>query len=152
MQVAIPTLKGLIAKSLKKFEGQIDLEPGTYELDQDLIISISGSLTKLEDENAVPTVKVPQLAVMATLLRRMGATRPAAISLLKECLRDCMDNDCKMQDSLKKEVADIETAINEVKEEVLKGQPKMHRDGKILASKVEVKISHIVPQEEEAVA
>lgn len=152
MEIGVSTLKGVLCKALKAYEGQIDLEPGQYTLDQQILVTIKGDMTKIADDEATPTVKVPQLAVMAMLARRMGATREAALKHLRECLKEALDNGEKMSDVIAADVAEFEKAIDDVRKSVLAGQPKIPRMGRVMASKLAVTVANIVPQDAEEVA
>ena len=152
MKIGVSTLKGVLCKALKKYEGQIDLEPGEYTLDQQILVTIKGDMTKIVDDEATPTIKVPQLAVMAMLLRRMGATREAALKHLRECLKEAMDSGDKMSAVIAADVAEFEKAIEDVRKNVLEGQPKIPRKGRVMASELVVTVANIIPQEGEEVA
>ena len=82
MQIA----KALLAKSWKNEAA--DLEPGTHYIDEVLTVRIHGTVEKLDDEYAVPTVSIPLIPALAYFVDKLGLDRNAAVATLREALHE----------------------------------------------------------------
>ena len=84
MQIA----KALLAKSWKNEAA--DLEPGTHYIDEVLTVRIHGTVEKLADEYAAPTVSIPLIPALAYFVDKLGLDRNAAVATLREALHEAM--------------------------------------------------------------
>ena len=125
-----------LAKLLEK-EAKLarpDVEPGEYDIDTVVHLHVSGTLDVGEDEQYVPTVKIPWKAVMALFLRYAGCTREHAMASLV----------LAMQQALKtgENAAELVAALADVEEaEALAGLaelPVQPRAGKVNVKELEI--------------
>lgn len=69
----------------KEFEAaRPALAPGRYPVD--FCVRITGHMQVGNDTQKIPTIRIPQKRLMALMLARAGAQRPALLDLLHSCL------------------------------------------------------------------
>ncbi len=56
-------IQALLAKAWKNATD--DLSPGTHYIDEEIVVRVQGSVEKLDDELAAPTVSIPLVATLA---------------------------------------------------------------------------------------
>lgn len=83
-----------------------------------LTLNVTLSMTELtfgHDTDKMPTCSIPLLPTLALMIRRMGATREAALETLREVMTEALTLDKDATESLLQEsgVADAEKAIKE---------------------------------------
>jgi len=112
-----------------------EIPEGTHTFD--LSLDLSGSFDKGADRADTATVAIPFTVVVGLLLRRMGATREAAITLLAEVLPEAIAAKGKAKASLLAETG-VTESLDRFKNEVVNGMPKIHKTGSIKMKDTEV--------------
>jgi hypothetical protein len=79
-----------IEKLAKTEEAREAVKPGAYNLDQEVVIHLSGSLKVGEDSEYTPTTSIPYKTAMALFLRYSGVTRDAAMNALVKAMTDAI--------------------------------------------------------------
>ena len=130
--------KALLAKTWKNEDA--DLSPGRHCLDEELIVRVSGSVEKLADELIAPTVSIPLIPALALFWEKAGIVRDRALAMLREALAEAMTAKVKEDASIKERIKDIDEAVKAIRQELIAGLPKMHRDGKVLIDDLRVEI------------
>ena len=134
MQIA----KALLAKAWKKETA--DLAPGTHYIDETLTVRISGTVEKLDDEFAAPTVSIPLIPALALFWEKAGIARDEALAMLRDALHDAMAKDIKEDADIKARMDDVGEAIKAIRGELIADLPKMRRDGKVLIDGLSVEV------------
>lgn len=114
------------------------LAAGDHLVDEVITLHVTALVKKLEDEEWTPTVKIPQLAVLAFLLPSLGATREIQIQKLRDACVKALALGGKVEDTLKELMKDIEGAFKLVEEEVTSKLPKEMRAGKTIVKECKV--------------
>ena len=70
------TIKSLLTKAWKNETA--DLAPGRHYIDEEFIVRVTGSVEKLDDELAAPTVSIPLIAALALFWEKAGIVRDKA--------------------------------------------------------------------------
>jgi len=91
-------LEAQLAKKWKKESA--DLKPGRHWIDEEVVIRVTGSVEKRDDQFVSPTVSIPLIPTLALLVEKMGITREYAVTMLREALSEAM-NDGVNEDACK---------------------------------------------------
>lgn len=134
MQIA----KALLAKCWKKETA--DLAIGTHYIDETLTVRISGTVEKLDDEFAAPTVSIPLIPALAYFADKLGLDRAEAIATLREALHEAMTANVKEDGHIKDRIGDVADAVKAIRQELIADLPKMRRDGKVLVDGLSVEM------------
>ena len=133
-------LDGAIAAAIKEQFGKED--PRSKVLpDQeikDLTITCTveiGSLSIGHDTDKTPTASIPHLTVLALLVKRMGATRDAALTMIRETMEQALTLNKSAAKLLLQEIG-VADAEREIKEKVIAKLPRT-------AVKKTVKVSNV---------
>ena len=134
--------KALLAKAWKNEDA--DLSPGRHYIDEEVVVRITGSVEKLDDEMVAPTVSIPLIAVLALFWEKCGVVRDAALKMLRESLAEAMTTNVKEDVSIKARIKDVDEAVKAIRQDLIAGLPKMHREGKLLIDDLQVEMSPVV--------
>ncbi len=135
------TIMSLIAKAWKKENA--DLALGTHYIDEEFVVRINGTVEKLGDELAAPTVSIPLVATLAYFAERLGVNRDEAIVVLRDALRQAMNKKVKEDADIKARMDDVAAAVKAIKSDLISGLPKMRRDGKVLIDGLTVEVEPV---------
>jgi hypothetical protein len=144
------TVKSLVAKSWKN--NKADLEPGKHFFDEEFVVRVSGSVEKLPDELAAPTVSVPLIPALALFWEKSGIARDAALAMLREALQEAMQKGVKEGPNIQSRMKDVEAAMKAIRQELIAELPPMKRAGKVLLNDLNVEVLPVVVEEELLVA
>ena len=133
------TIKALLAKKWKDEEA--DLTPGTHYFDDELIVRVSGTVEKEEDQLVTPTVSVPLISVLALFWEKAGLAQDQAMSLLREAITEAMDEGVDGDARIKSRIEDVNTAIAAVRKDLLAELPKMPRAGRTITKGLQIIVS-----------
>jgi hypothetical protein len=130
-------LTNLVATAVSSAMGkwakkQPSIPVGDHVIDHTITVRVKGLIKKLEEEEFTPTIKIPQLAVLAFLLPSLGATREIQKDKLLSACRKALSLGGKIEDSLKELMKDVEEAFKLVEEGVTSQLPKEIREGKTI--------------------
>jgi len=133
----LAALANILGKDAKG--GRENLEPGEYNIDAEVTLSVKGGIEVLEDESYTPTVKIPHKLAMALFIRYSGVTGPAAMNALVKAMTEALAIEA-LEGKAKKaavkaisEVADLDAA-EEVVAKGLGELPKESRAGKVIVN------------------
>lgn len=140
------TIKSLLAKTWKNETAE--LSPGTHYFDEEMTVRLRGSVEKLADELATPTVSIPLIATLAYFWDRLGVDREEAISVLREALHEAMSKGRKEDEDIKARMDDVKAAVRAVQRDLIADLPKMRRTGKVLVDGLEVEMLEAGVEEE----
>jgi hypothetical protein len=132
------TIKSLVAKSWKNAEA--DLEPGRHFIDEEFVVRVHGSVEKLDDEIAIPTVSIPLITTLAYFWDRLGVDRDQALAVLREALHEAMTKDVKEDAAIKRRIDDVQQAVATIRKELIADLPPLHRAGKVITSDLTVEL------------
>jgi hypothetical protein len=134
----LDTIKSLVAKVWK--DEAANLCVGKHEIDECLIIRVTGKVEKCEDEMATPTVSIPLIPTLALFWEKCGIGREAAMQILREAIVEAMDDGVQEHAQIKSRIDDVNAAIKAVRKDLLEKLPKMPRTGKVLTKNLKVTI------------
>lgn len=120
--------KALLSKCKLSSTEQDAIPSGDYTVDA--IVRVSGSFTKGEDTDKVPTAKVLTLDTFALLFKRMGVTREAAQALLLDVFTQSIELDKDSKAALQDEYGLLE-AKKQFSRNVLEKLPRTRVRGAI---------------------
>ena len=95
-------IKALLAKKWKN--ETINLDVGCHTVDEVLVVRITGSVEKREDQLVAPTVSIPLLPTLALFWEKAGIARDDALTMLREALIESMDDGVKENANIQKRI------------------------------------------------
>ena len=131
-------LEALLAKKWKNESA--NLKPGRRWIDEEIVVRVTGSVERRDDQLITPTVSIPMVTTLALLVEKMGVTREHALNLLRESLSEAMSKGIKEDASIKKRIDDVEAAITTVRQELIDQLPKMKRAGSLIVDDLQVEV------------
>ena len=137
-------LKSLIAKTWK--DEEIDLEPGRHEIDEVLMVHVSGTVTKQGDTMAAPTVSIPLIPTLALFWEKSGITQDHALRMLREAITEAMSSGKDTTGEIQARMKHVETAIETVKKELLDKLPKQRRAGRVITKDLEIEVLPVLDE------
>lgn len=139
-------LAKLLEKDGKK--ARPDVRPGEYEIDEEILIHLVGTLNVSEDHTYTPTVSIPHKEVLALFVRFCGITREAALEHLQAAMKAALTEGENAAELLAG-MADLDEAEARVQES-LDALPQMVRKGAV--STKELQYAEIKPMKKEKAA
>ena len=138
-------IKSLLAKKWKTETAT--LEPGRHAVDEVLVIRVTGSVEKREDQLVAPTVSIPLLPTLALFWEKAGIARDDALAMLREALIEAMDDGVKEDANIQKRIDDVDAAVKAVRKDLISKLPKMHRNGKLITDDLHVEVLSVLEPE-----
>jgi hypothetical protein len=133
------TIKSLLAKSWKNETA--NLASGRHFIDEEFVVRITGSVEKLDDELAAPTVSIPLIPALALFWEKCGIVRDKALTMLRESLQEAMTAKVKEDKAINARIKDVDEAVKAIRQELIASLPKMHREGKVLIDGLQVEVT-----------
>jgi hypothetical protein len=133
------TIKSLLSKAWKNEDA--NLVPGRNYIDEEFIVRLTGSVEKLDDELAAPTVSIPLIPALALFWEKAGIVRDRALAMLRESLQEAMTAKVKEDKAIKARIKDVDEAVKAIRQELIASLPKMHREGKVLIDGLQVEVT-----------
>jgi hypothetical protein len=143
-------IKALLAKKWKNEAAT--LEPGHHAVDEVLVIRVTGSVERKDDQLVAPTVSIPLLPTLALFWEKAGIARDDALAMLREALTEAMDDGVKEDANIQKRIEDVNAAVTAVRKDLISKLPKMHRNGKLLTNDLHVEVMPLSVLEPETAA
>jgi len=140
------TLKALIAKKFKDVE--IDLDVGRHWVDETVVVRVSGSVERHDDQWIAPTISIPLIPTIAFFWERLGIEKDAVMSVLRDAITEAMRAKVNESPSIKSKMDDVAEAVAAVKRDLIGVLPKMHRSGRTDVSDLKVSVSALTPVSE----
>lgn len=137
------SIKALIVKKFK--DAELDLEVGRHWVDKTVVIRVSGTVERHEDQWIAPTISIPLIPTIAFFWDRLGVGKDAAMSVLREAITEAMQAKTNESPSIKSKIDDVATAVAVVKRDLIGELPKMHRSGRTDVSDLQVAFSELTP-------
>ena len=131
-------VKTLLAKCWKKENA--DLATGTHWIDETITVRVCGTVEKLDDEFATPTVSIPLIPTLAYFADRLGLEKAEAISTQREALHEAMTKKVKEDGHIQDRIGDFADAVKAIRQELIADLPKMRREGKLLVDGLTVEM------------
>ncbi len=131
-------IKALLAKKWKNEAAT--LEPGHHAVDEVLVIRVTGSVERKDDQLVKPTVSIPLLPTLALFWEKAGIARDDALAMLREALIEAMDDGVKEDANIQKRIEDVNSAVKAVHKDLISKLPKMHRNGKLITDDLHVEV------------
>jgi hypothetical protein len=125
---ALSTMLGKLAKSAGP------LNPGSYTVDETVVLRIAGTVDKADDESYVPTVDIPMLATLALFIEGLrGKVQELQLATIMETLTESMTSaitaDVKASPVLASRLKDIDGVMARVRS-MTNALPEKTRTGK----------------------
>ena len=138
-------IKSLLAKKWKN--ETVNLKVGRHVVDEVLIVRVTGSVEKREDQLVVPTVSIPLLPTLALFWEKAGIARDDALAMLRDALTEAMDDGVKEDANIQKRIEDVNSAVKAVRKDLISKLPKMHRNGKLITDDLHVEVLSVLEPE-----
>ena len=136
-------LKALIVKKFK--DSELDLDVGRHWIDETVVLRVSGSVERHEDQWILPTVSIPLIPVIAFFWERLGVERDAAMSVLREAIAEAMRARTDESPGIKSKMDDVAEAVAAVKRDLIGELPRMRRAGRTDVSDLAVSVNALTP-------
>jgi hypothetical protein len=140
------TLQALIVKKFKDAEADLDI--GRHWIDETVVLRVSGSVERHEDQWIAPTISIPLIPTIALFWERLGVEKDAAMSVLREAIAEAMRAKTNESPSINSKMDDVAEAIAAVKRDLIGGLPKMRRAGRTDVSDLQVSVNALTPVSE----
>ena len=82
------SIKALIVKKFK--DAGRDLDVGRHWIDETVVLRVSGSVERHEDQWIAPTISIPLIPTIAFFWERLGVEKEAAMRILREAITEAM--------------------------------------------------------------
>ena len=139
-------IKALIVKKFK--DAEMDLDVGRHWVDETIVVRVSGTVERHEDQWIAPTVSIPLIPTIAFFWDRLGVEKDAAMRVLREAITAAMLAKTNESPAIKSRMDDVAEAVAAVKRDLICEQPKMRRTGKTDVSDLQVAFSELTPVSE----
>ena len=146
----LAALANLVPKQAQTARGA--LAPGKYEVHERVVLDVHATVDVGEDNNEyVPTVKIPLKATLALFFRYCGVTGPAALAALEKAMKEAhaigqlSKKEQKTAEEAIEEMADLKAARKAV-EKTLGAMPKGTRKGSVRVSGTVTSVDPVLPQ------
>jgi len=139
-----------LAKYLSQQEAT--LSPGVHNVNEEVRLQLTGSITKNADCEYIPTTSVPWKMVTALLLEKMGITRDAATKMILDCCKEAIELERNGKDTINANITDRLNHVSDAEKRVnnlVEALPKKLRSG---VTKVNVTVEVLPIIEETHVA
>jgi len=140
------TTKALICRKFK--EAEVDLDVGLHHIDETVVIRVSGTVERHEDQWIAPAISIPLIPVIAFFWERLGVGRDAAMSVLRDAIGEAMRMKTDESPSIKSKMDDVAEAVAAVERGLIGELPKMRRTGRTDVSDLQVSFSELTPVSE----
>ena len=137
------TLKALIVKKFK--DSEFDLDVGRHWIDETVVLRVSGSVERHEDQWILPTVSIPLIPTIAFFWDRLGVGKDEAMSVLRAAIGDAMRAGVNESPSFKSKMDEVAEAVAAVKQDLIGELPKMRRAGRTDVSDLKVSVNALTP-------
>lgn len=140
------TLKALIVKKFK--DAEMDLDVGRHWVDETVVIRVSGTVERHEDQWIAPTISIPLIPTIAFFWERLGVEKDAAMSVLRDAITEAMRAKTDESPSIKSKMDDVAEAVAAVKRDLIEELPKMRRTGRTDVADLRVTVNALTPVSE----
>jgi hypothetical protein len=137
------SIKALIVKKFKDAES--DLDVGRHWVDETVVIRVSGSVERHEDQWIAPTISIPLIPTLAFFWEQLGVEKDQAMSVLREAITEAMRAKVNESPSIKSKMDDVAEAVAAVKRDLIGELPKMRRTGRTDVSNLKVTVNALTP-------
>jgi hypothetical protein len=139
----LTTIQALICKKWK--DADLDLPIGKTMIDEEIVVRVTGVVTKGEDSFCTPTVSIPLITTLAFCFEKLGVDRDIVAPVLREAIREAMLLEQNEDGSILSRVRHVSEAVEFVKKEILQNLPKMRRTGRIDTKQMLVTVESASP-------
>ena len=140
------SIKALVVKKFK--DAELDLDVGRHWVDETVVIRVSGTVERHEDQRIAPTISIPLIPTIAFFWDRLGVGKDAAMSVLREAITEAMKAKTNESPSIKSRIDDVAQAVAAVKRDLIAELPKMRRAGRADVSDLQVAFNGLTPVSE----
>lgn len=140
------SIKALIVKKFK--DAEADLDVGRHYIDETVVLRISGTVERHEDQWIAPTISIPLIPTIAFFWERLGVEKDAAMGVLREAITGAMRAKTNESPSIKSKMDDVAEAVAAVKRDLIGELPKMQRAGRTDVSGLRVTVNELTPVSE----
>ncbi len=137
------SIKALFVKKFK--DAELDLDVGRHFINETVVVRISGTVERHEDQWIAPTVSIPLIPVVAFLGERLGVEREEAMGILRGAIQDAMRARINESPSIKSKMDDVAEAVAAVKRDLIGELPKMRRAGRTDVGDLQVTVNELTP-------
>ena len=140
------SIKALIVKKFK--DAELELDIGRHWIDETVVLRVSGTFERHEDQWIAPTISIPLIPTIAFFWERLGVEKDAAMSILRAAIAEAMRMQNNESPAIKSKMDDVAWAIAAVKQDLIAELPKMRRSGRTDVSDLKVTVNALTPVSE----
>ena len=134
------------ALSFKKFkDADLDLDVGRHFIDETVVVQISGTVERHEDQWILPTVSIPLIPTIAYFWERLRVDKDAAMGVVRDAIAEAMKARINESPSIKSKMDDVAEAVAAVKRDLIGELPKMRRAGRTDVGDLQVTVNELTP-------
>ena len=138
--------EALIVKKFK--DAELDLDVGRHWVDETVVVRVSGTVERHEDQWIAPTISIPLIPTIAFFWERLGVEKDYAMGVLREAITEAMRAKVDESPSIKSKMDDVAEAVAAVKRDLIGELPKMRRAGRTDVSDLQVSANSLTPVSE----
>jgi len=136
-------VKSLLVKKFK--DAEFDLDVGRHWIDETVVLRVSGTVERHEDQWIAPTISIPLIPTIAFFWDRLGVEKDAAMGVLREAITEAMRLEKNESPAIKNRINDVAEAVAAVKRDLISELPKMRRAGRTDVSDLRVTVNALTP-------
>ena len=140
------TLKALVVKKFK--DSELNLDVGRHWVDETVVVQVSGTVERHEDQWIAPTISIPLIPTIAFFWERLGVERDAAMGILREAITEAMRAGSNESPSIKSKMNEVAEAVAAVKRDLIGELPRMRRAGRTDVSDLQITLNALTPVSE----
>jgi hypothetical protein len=137
------SIKALIAKKFK--DTDLDLDVGRHWVEETIVLRVSGTVERHEDQWILPTISIPLIPTIAFFWDRLGVGKEETIGVLREAIAEAMRAGVNESPSIKSKMDEVAEAVAAVKRDLIGELPKMRRAGRTDVSDLKVAVNALTP-------
>jgi hypothetical protein len=137
------SIKALIVKKFK--DADLEFDVGRHWVDETVVIRVSGTVERHEDQWIAPTISIPLIPTIAFFWERLGVERDAAMSILRDAITEAIRAKVDESPCIKSKMDDVAEALAAVKRDLIAELPKMRRAGRTDVSDLKVSVNALAP-------
>jgi hypothetical protein len=137
------SIKALIVKKFK--DADLEFDVGRHWVDETVVIRVSGTVERHEDQWIAPTISIPLIPTLAFFWEQLGVEKDQAMSVLREAITEAMRAKVNESPSIKSKMDDVAEAVAAVKRDLIGELPKMRRTGRTDVSNLKVTVNALTP-------
>ena len=140
------SIKALIVKKFK--DAEMNLDVGRHWVDETVVVQVSGTVERHEDQWIAPTISIPLIPTIAFFWERLGIQKDTAMGVLRDAITEAMRAGSNESPSIRSKMNEVAEAVAAVKRDLIDELPKLRRAGRTDVSDLQITLNALTPVSE----